>query len=164
MRRKDRQRDEVFAWEVLKTAPYGVVAVLTPDGAPYCVPVNLAADPAHRALYFHSAMEGTKIDFLRKNPAVSVNAVSVAVNVPRQLTTGYRSANAQGRAALVTDREEKLRALRLLTATFAPEKLATLDEYMAGEGCPDHTQIVRIDVEELTGKENKYGLEDVKHE
>ena len=74
-------------------------------------------------------------------------------------STGYRSANAQGTAVPVEDTEEKLGALRLLTATLAPERLSTLDDYMAKEGCLAHTVIVRVDVKEITGKENPAGLE-----
>ena len=159
MRRKDRERDAAFAWEVFKTAPYAVLAMVTSEGKPYCVPVNMVADPEHQALYFHCAAEGRKIDHLRANPAVSVNAVSAVANVSAGLTTGYRSANAQGTAVLVEDTEEKLGALRLLTATLAPERLSTLDDYMAKEGCLAHTAIVRVDVKEITGKENSAGLE-----
>ena len=159
MHRKDRERDAAFAWEVFQTAPYAVLAVVTPEGRPYCVPVNAVADPARQALYFHSAMEGTKMDHLRKCPAVSLNAVSAVANVSAGLTTGYRSANAQGTAVFVEDREEKLYALRLLTATLAPERLSTLDDYMAKEGCLAHTAIIRVDVKEMTGKENPAGLE-----
>ena len=44
MRRKDRERDEAFAWEVLKAAPYATLAMTGQDGAPYCVPVNHVVD------------------------------------------------------------------------------------------------------------------------
>ena len=44
MRLKDLERDEAFAWEVLKKAPYATLAMTGADGAPYCVPINHVAD------------------------------------------------------------------------------------------------------------------------
>lgn len=72
MRRKERQRDESFAWDVLKKAPFVTVSMIGEDGAPYSVPVNAVVDDAYRVLYFHCAKSGRKLDALRANPAVSV--------------------------------------------------------------------------------------------
>lgn len=53
MRRKERQRDGSFAWDVLKKAPFVTVSMIGEDGAPYSVPVNAVVDDAYRVLYFH---------------------------------------------------------------------------------------------------------------
>lgn len=42
MRRKDRERDRSFAWEVLKKAPYATLSLTDSQGRPYAVPVNQA--------------------------------------------------------------------------------------------------------------------------
>ena len=47
MRLKDLERDEAFAWEVLKKAPYATLAMTGADGAPYCVPINHVADETY---------------------------------------------------------------------------------------------------------------------
>lgn len=60
MRLKDLERDEAFAWEVLKKAPYATLAMTGADGAPYCVPINHVADETYRVLYFHCAGAGEK--------------------------------------------------------------------------------------------------------
>lgn len=44
MRRKDRERDRSFAWEVLKKAPYATLSLTDGQGRPYAVPVNQAVD------------------------------------------------------------------------------------------------------------------------
>ena len=49
MRRKERQRDESFAWDVLKKAPFVTVSMIGEDGAPYSVPVNAVV---HNMAYF----------------------------------------------------------------------------------------------------------------
>ena len=44
MRRKDKERDAAFAWQVLRDAKYVTLAMTDADGTPYCVPVNHIAD------------------------------------------------------------------------------------------------------------------------
>ncbi|MFR4878489.1 MAG: hypothetical protein ACLUBZ_16560 [Ruthenibacterium lactatiformans] len=41
---KELERDEAFAWEVLDTAPYAVLAMANGKGEPYCVPMSPARD------------------------------------------------------------------------------------------------------------------------
>ena len=58
MRRKDRERDRSFAWEVLKNSIYSTVSMVCPDGTPYATPVNIIGDEVYNALYFHCAGAG----------------------------------------------------------------------------------------------------------
>ena len=89
MRRKDKERDAAFAWQVLRDAAYSVLAMTDADGTPYCVPVNHIADPEHNAVYFHCAGAGRKWTILEKEPPVCLTAVSRAELVPGELTTAY---------------------------------------------------------------------------
>ena len=66
MRRKEKERDAAFAWQVLRCAPYAVIAMTAEDGTPYCVPVNQVADEAGNAVYFHCAGAGRKWEILAK--------------------------------------------------------------------------------------------------
>ena len=121
MRRKERQRDESFAWDVLKKAPFVTVSMIGEDGAPYSVPVNAVVDDAYRVLYFHCAKSGRKLDALRANPAVSVCAVSRAAVIPGDFTTDYTSAILRGRAEIVEDEGERVKAILLLVEELAPK-------------------------------------------
>ena len=51
MRRKDRELTEEEARAVLRRAEYGVLSLVTEDGAPYAVPMSYAA--VGDAIYFH---------------------------------------------------------------------------------------------------------------
>ena len=73
MRRKDRERDRSFAWEVLKKAPYATLSLTDSQGRPYAVPVNIVRE--ENRVYFHSAMAGKKADCMRKNSQVCVVCV-----------------------------------------------------------------------------------------
>ena len=152
MRRKDKERDAAFAWQVLRDATYATLAMTDSDGAPYCVPVNHVADEAGNAVYFHCAGAGRKWDILTKEPPVCLSAVSKAELIPGELTTAYKSALVQGRAVLVQDPEEKLYALKLLVQALDPVSMERA--VMCADKTMERTMIVKITPWEVTGKQS----------
>ena len=152
MRRKDKERDAAFAWQVLRDATYATLAMTDSDGAPYCVPVNHVADEAGNAVYFHCAGAGRKGDILTKEPPVCLSAVSKAELIPGELTTAYKSALVQGRAILVQDPEEKLYALKLLVQALDPVSMERA--VMCADKTMERTMIVKITPREVTGKQS----------
>ena len=152
MRRKDKERDAAFAWQVLRDATYATLAMTDSDGAPYCVPVNHVADEAGNAVYFHCAGAGRKWDILTKEPPVCLSAVSKAELIPGELTTAYKSALVQGRAVLVQDTEEKMYALKLLVQALDPVSMERA--VMCADKTMERTMIVKITPWEVTGKQS----------
>ncbi|MDE6997422.1 MAG: pyridoxamine 5'-phosphate oxidase family protein, partial [Oscillospiraceae bacterium] len=59
MRRKDRERDAAFAWEVFDKAPFGVLSLRDGEGG-YGVPISPAR--IGETVYFHCARTGKKLD------------------------------------------------------------------------------------------------------
>ena len=82
MRRKDRERDRSFAWEVLKKAPYATLSLTDGQGRPYAVPVNQAVDEEYHVVYFHCAGAGEKWELLKDGAEVCLSAVSHATASP----------------------------------------------------------------------------------
>lgn len=149
MRKAKREHDAEWALEVFDRAPYVTVSMVRPDGTPYGLPLSLIRTDDH-TFYFHCADEGEKIDCLAVNQMVSLSAVSKCS--PRfeeekcNYTMYYHSAIALGRAETVTDREEKILALRLLCERFLPRYMDHFDE--AIERSLDRTKVVRITLTE----------------
>ncbi|MCM1336253.1 MAG: pyridoxamine 5'-phosphate oxidase family protein [Candidatus Amulumruptor caecigallinarius] len=149
MRKAGRQKDAAWALEVMDKAPYMTLCMTRPDGTPYGVPLNVVRKD-DRTLYFHCACEGEKIDCLRHNPVVSLLAVSKCS--PRfeedkaNFTEYYHSAIALGRAEQVTDRDEKIEALRLLCERFLPAHMDRFEE--AVNRSLERTAVVRITLTE----------------
>ena len=75
MRKASRAMDAAFALEVLDKAPYVTVSFTRPDGTPYGVPLSLARTD-NKTFYFHSALEGEKLDCIASNPNVALSAVT----------------------------------------------------------------------------------------
>lgn len=148
MRRKDREQNEEFALSVADNCDYAVMSMVDPDGKPYCVPLSIARDG--KFIYFHCAMEGFKIDCLRNNNNVCISCVGHTKNVPEEFTTEFDSAIIRGKAFEVTEKDEKIHALRLICLRYAESNMAAFDS--AIERSLSRTGIWKIEIEELTGK------------
>ena len=124
-----------FALEVLDKAPYVTVSMTRPDGAPYGLPLSLARTD-EKTFYFHCALEGDKLDCIRHCPTVFLSAVTKCAPTvgPKDgsFTLQYKSATAVGKAEIVTDREEKIAALR---AICQRSKADGHSRDYAGHGC-----------------------------
>lgn len=74
MRRSDRARDRSFAFDVIDRCGHGVAALSTGGEGPYCIPLSLVR--VGDDLFFHCALEGRKLDLLRRDPRVCVTFVA----------------------------------------------------------------------------------------
>ena len=158
MRRASREMDAAFALEVLDKAPYVTVSMTRPDGTPYGLPLSLARTD-DKTFYFHCALEGEKLDCIAHHPTVFLSAVSLCAPTvgPKDgsFTLQYKSATAIGNAELVTDREEKIAAMRAICMRFLPRHMDAFDE--AIDRSLERTAVVRITLTEPPiGKRKQY--------
>ncbi len=106
-------------------------------------------------LYFHSARAGEKIDDITKD-----NRVCFEVDLPIALVRSngspckahylYQSVIIRGKAYIVHDESERMSALMQLMQKYQPNGFST--EFP--EDKLRLTEIIRIDIEEMTGKED----------
>ena len=128
------------------------------QGKPYLVSMNYGF--LGRSLYLHSAREGRKIEILRKNPEVCFQVVNGT-----RLTTGpdacgdwtmkYRSVTGFGKATFIENGPEKIRAMHILM-----DQYTTKGPFEFNPARLSETLVIRIDVEEMTGKISGYTEED----
>jgi hypothetical protein len=116
-------------------------------------PLNFAYHEGR--IYFHCAREGEKLDDINRD-----NRVCFEVDLPIAYVKGtrdnpcraeylYRSVIARGIAVIVEGRAERLLALDCLMRKYQPERgYGPYPEEKLALTC-----IVRIDIEEMTGKE-----------
>jgi nitroimidazol reductase NimA-like FMN-containing flavoprotein (pyridoxamine 5'-phosphate oxidase superfamily) len=138
---------------LLQTAPVGRLGTVGRDGYPMIKPLNFVYDAMK--IYFHSAKEGEKIEDIARDNRVCFEAdvpigYREAHSQPCEATYRYQSVIIKGRASIVSDEGERLHALKLLMDKHQPE---------GGYGSfrDDKlriTAVVRIDIEEMQGKEN----------
>jgi nitroimidazol reductase NimA-like FMN-containing flavoprotein (pyridoxamine 5'-phosphate oxidase superfamily) len=161
--RKHHKRitDLAIIFNLLDTCHVGRLGTISSDGWPMIKPLNFARDGW--SLYFHCAVDGEKLDDIRRD-----SRVCFEVDLPIAYVKGhqdnpcraeylYRSVIIRGRATVVDSRAEKIQALDCLMQKFQPG--TTFSGY--SEDKLDITGIVRIDIDDLSGKED-LGKDDVR--
>jgi len=148
MRRKDREMGRDFALNIVDKCEYAVLSLVTPEGKPYAVPLNVVRDGEN--VYFHCAMVGEKIDCMRENSDGCMVCVGDTELVPEHFTTNFESAIIKGILSEVTEADEKIRALKILCEKFAPTNMADFDN--AIHQSLAHTAIWKMSIHEITGK------------
>lgn len=150
MRRQERKISPEEAMGILEKGEYGVLSMCTPAGEGYGVPLNYATYDNH--VYFHSAKEGTKPEYLRNNPKVSFCVVGTTKLLPSSFGTLYESVIATGTTSEV-EGVEKQEALQKLIEKYSGEFIPEGNEYIAK--MYDKVCVIKLTVESVTGKARK---------
>lgn len=151
MRRNDRAQGRDFSLALIDRCTHGVMAISTGEPVPYCLPLSLVR--IGEDLYFHCALEGRKIDLLRRFPQVCVTFVGddrPAFVAPAEYTTYFQSAIVTGTASEVTDPGEKTEALRALCQKVTPEHVDSFEA--AIEKSLAVTAVWKVHMEDISGK------------
>jgi nitroimidazol reductase NimA-like FMN-containing flavoprotein (pyridoxamine 5'-phosphate oxidase superfamily) len=152
MRRTDRQLTKEEAMEILVKGEYGILSTVDGDGQPYGVPLSYVVKDD--CIYYHCTdAGGSKQDNIQNNSKVSFTVVGNTQVLPEKFGTLYEGAIAFGEAAVVSDEEEKLTALRDVIKKYCAGYIAEGEKYIAASG--PKTLIVRIAIREVTGKSRK---------
>lgn len=152
MRKKEREITDIEEMErIIKKGKVCHLGLVDND-EPYIVPVNFGYE--RNALYFHSALEGRKVELIKKSNKIcfeiDTDVEIVSSEKPCGWTTKYRSVIGTGRAHILDIDEDKAHGLSLI-----------MKQYSGGEPGPDFEKlnsvlIVKIDIESLTGKKSGY--------
>lgn len=139
--------------DLLNTCHSGRLGTVGMDGRPMVKPLNFAYHEGR--IYFHCAQDGEKLDDIGRDNRVcfqidlQVAYVKGTMENPCRAEYLYRSVIARGRAIIVEDRAERLLALDCLMAKYQPEGVyGPYPEEKLALTC-----IVRIDIEDMSGKE-----------
>ncbi len=150
MRRFRQQLPDAESIELLKKATSGTLALLGDEGYPYAVPISYVYSDGK--LYFHSALEGHKVDAIRNCDKASFCIITKDDVHPEKYTTFFRSVIAFGRIHIIEDPVEKLEIARLLGNRYNPNQDEALQQEI-NSGL-SRMLAIRFDIEHLTGKES----------
>ena len=149
MRRKRQQLTQEESIAILQKATAGTLALLGDDGYPYAVPISYVYNEGK--LYFHSALNGHKVDAIRKYDKASFCVIEQDDVQPEKYTTFFRSVIAFGRIHIIEDEKEKLEIVRMLGNRYNPNQDDALQKEI--ESGLSRLLAIRFDIEHLTGKE-----------
>lgn len=148
MRRKRQALSTQDCLDILTTATSGVLAVSGDDGYPYTVPVSHVYWDGN--LYFHCALEGHKIDGIRRSDKVSFCVIAQDEVVQKTFSTRYRSVVIFGRARILTADQDRRAAIERLVERFSPDYLAEGQKEIERDW--ERVCLVEIKIEQMTGK------------
>jgi nitroimidazol reductase NimA-like FMN-containing flavoprotein (pyridoxamine 5'-phosphate oxidase superfamily) len=145
--------DRVDQLAVLRGQKYLSLAMAWED-RPYLVSLNYAFDEQEDCFYVHSAPEGRKLDFMRRNPHVWGQVIEDRGYVSGQCSHAYRSVMFEAQARFIDDLEQKRRALALMIdhADSDPEPLK---QRLAETFDLDHLVVLRLTVSWMGGKQGQ---------
>ena len=155
MRQENREKKEFNELiEVMKRCDVCRLA-LNDDGYPYILPLNFGMKivDGKVILYFHSALEGYKVDIIKKD-----NRASFEMDCKHQLqyfkekgycTMAYESVIGSGRIRILEE-EEKMDELKRIMAHYHMGK----DVYF-NPAAISRTLVYALEVEKITGKRKK---------
>lgn len=148
MRRHRQALSQEECQSILARNSHGVLAINGDDGYPYAVPLSYAV--VDDKIYFHSAVEGHKIDALRACDKVCFTVVDADEVVAEQFTTYYRSVIVFGRARILTDPADLRSALEALADKYSPHAHGREKEI---EGALSRVAVIELTPDAITGKE-----------
>ena len=149
MRRNRQQLSREECERILGRCTSGVLALAGDGGYPYAVPLSYVY--ADGAIIFHSAVEGHKVDAIKRDNRCSFCVIEQDEIKPAEFTTYFRSVIAFGRIHILETADEKVQALRLLGRRYSPGDEPGLQHEI--DKSLDHVLLLRLNIDHLSGKQ-----------
>lgn len=150
MRRSNQQLNKTEAEAVLLRCSSGVLAVSGENDYPYAVPLNFVYH--NNKVYFHSALQGYKIDAMRKNPKVSFAVIDKDTIVSKEYTSYFRSVIIFGLVEIV-EGKERYEAFKALVEKYSHDQPEE-SKHREINKCTG-SSVYAINIEHMTGKASK---------
>ncbi len=150
IRRQDRKLRDIESLSILTKGEYGVLSMATTKNEGYGIPLNYVL--CNNSIYFHCAIEGTKLNILKVNNKVSFCVVGKTEVLPSKFGTKYESAIIFGKA-IELEGDEKREALLQLVQKYSSEYIQEGIQYI--EKLFDKTTTFKIKIEKISGKSRK---------
>ena len=143
MRRDKQLLSQEQTVAILEQGTAGVLALSGDGGYPYAVPISYVY--SDNKIFFHSAVDGHKIDAVKRSDKASFCVV------PEEYTTYYKSVIAFGRIRILTEDSEKNAAIELLAKKYHPS------DTPQGRGAAiaqawSRMNLLELHIEHITGK------------
>jgi uncharacterized protein len=150
IRRQDRAITEYEAIDILKKEDYGILSMCTVDNEGYGVPLNYVF--CDNKIYFHCAIEGSKLEYLQKNNKVSFCVVGNTEILPSKFGTLYESVIVFGHITEV-EGSEKHEALMRIIEKYSSDYIQEGKEYI--HRLYERVKVLKLSISSISGKARK---------
>ena len=148
MRRSEKEITDQSVIEAIINASLVCRLALSDGDQPYIVPLSFGYQD--RTLYFHSALEGKKIDIIKINNRIcfefDINTEIIEAEKACKWGIKYQSVIGFGKAVLVHNIEEKQKALNIIIGHYSDRNFQFPDKAIK------KTLVIKIEIEKMTGK------------
>jgi nitroimidazol reductase NimA-like FMN-containing flavoprotein (pyridoxamine 5'-phosphate oxidase superfamily) len=151
--RTDRELTDPAALESILVRGRFATLGFCQDGGPYVVTLSYGYDSERRALYFHAAKAGRKVDAIAADPRACATIVIDGGYEQGACKHNYESVVMTGLMTLVADLDEKRHGMHVLTAHLETDPTAVREHNrLDGDEVYKRLNILRFDIRTLTGK------------
>ena len=147
MRKIERQMTDEETLGVLIKGEYGILSTIDMNGQPFGTPLSYVVKDHN--IYFHCALEGTKLENIRFSGKVCFTVVGSTKVLQDKFSTEFESVMAFGDACII-EGEEKLQVLREVIKKYSPSFMEEGNKYI--KNAIEKTCVVKIGITHLTGK------------
>jgi nitroimidazol reductase NimA-like FMN-containing flavoprotein (pyridoxamine 5'-phosphate oxidase superfamily) len=150
MRRKEKEITDIADIEkILKESQICRLAMVDGD-KPYIVPMNFGYQD--NEMFFHSALEGKKIDLIKKNSNICFEVDQVINFKKAKLACDwgieYKSVIGWGKAVLLDNPDEKINGLNIIMAQYSGREFEYSDKML------ENTLVIKVIIDRITGKKS----------
>ena len=139
---------------VLAHGKYAMVSMCR-ESEPYIVTMNYGFDEEKNTLYFHCALKGLKLDFIRANPRVCATVIEDRGYKKDECDHAYRSVVFWGQMTLVEELNEKKHAMEILHHHLEENPDPIRARNLPDDDAYRKVGILRLDIKEITGKQGE---------
>lgn len=150
MRRFRQQLSQGECESILAKTYRGFLSVNGDMGYPYTVPMNFVYDNGH--IYFHSALEGHKIDAVRSSSHACFTVIDEPVKEENDWWFHVKSVICFGKVSIIENEDERTARLRQLGEKYFPEEY-DLNADLIKNG--PRVAVLDFRIEHVTGKKVK---------
>ena len=152
MRRKEKEITDKIALESIIIRSSVCRLAMSEENRPYIVPLSFGYKDD--TLYFHSALEGRKLDILRKNNKVcfefDIDHEVVEADDACKWTMNYQSVIGFGNGSIIDELESKRKALNIIMQHYSRNSYEYPDKIVK------KIVIIKVEIEHMTGKKSGY--------
>ncbi len=147
-------KDKDVIYTIIEKGLYAVISMCR-NNSPYIVTLNYGYDKEKNALYFHSALEGLKLEYINENPRVSGTVIEDRGYMMGKCDHSYRSAVFYGKMYNIEDLEEKIHGMEIMLHHLEDDPDDVRARILKNKDRYNKVSILRLDIEEISGKEGK---------
>jgi nitroimidazol reductase NimA-like FMN-containing flavoprotein (pyridoxamine 5'-phosphate oxidase superfamily) len=138
--------------DVMRRGKFATIAMCQ-EGEPYVVTLSYGYDTRRRAMYFHMATTGRKLEAIAQDARVCATVIIDGEYVKGECRHRYESIVLTGRMAVVDDPEEARHGIRTLITHLEDDPDDVWErQALDREETWRRLSVARLDIDEMTGK------------